>query len=48
MQGLLKLFGAAGRNSGLPCANVNAVAAGLNTLKSFTQRLDFRRPYLER
>jgi len=35
MQGLLKLFGAAGRNSGLPCANVS-VAAGLNSLKSFT------------
>jgi hypothetical protein len=35
MQGLLKLFGAAGRNSGLPCASVN-VAAGLNQLKTFT------------
>src|SRR5258705_1381620 len=36
MQELLKLFGAAGRNSGLPCANVN-VAAGLNSLKTFSQ-----------
>ena len=36
MKGLLKLCGAAGRNSGLPCANVN-VAAGLNSLKTFTQ-----------
>jgi hypothetical protein len=35
MQELLKLFGAVGRSSGLPCANVN-VAAGLNSLKSFT------------
>ena len=36
MQGLLKLFGAVGRSSGLPCANVN-VAAGLNSLKTFSQ-----------
>ena len=36
MQGLLKLFGGLGRSSGLPCANVS-VAAGLNSLKTFTQ-----------
>jgi len=35
-QELLKLFGGLGRNSGLPCANVN-IAAGLNSLKTFTQ-----------
>jgi hypothetical protein len=34
-QAFLTALGAAGRNSGLPCANVN-VAAGLNSLKTFT------------
>jgi hypothetical protein len=35
MQGLLKLFGAVGRSSGLPCANLY-ISPGLNLLKSFT------------
>ena len=35
MQELLKLFGALGRSSALPCANVN-IAAGLTSLKTFT------------
>jgi hypothetical protein len=35
MQERLKLFGALGRSSGLPCANVT-ISPGLNLLKSFT------------